>query len=752
MIQRYLSRLSKAAGIIAVMSMVITGVTDLNSQVPQGFTYQALALTATGQPMRNQDLQVRITIQSDSLGGTIFWNELHPTVTTNNSGVFSLILGKGSRIGGTAAEFADIDWSASPKFIKTEINDGSWKEMGSARLWSVPYAMVAGDVSGKLSKLEVEGISPDMDEALFVVKNLAGDTVFAVFNEGVRINVGSGDGKAAKGGFAIGSMEESKAGTTDLMRVTLDSTRIYVSSSQAKPVKGGFAIGSFEESKSGTEPFLLLTPDNYLIGHLAGQALTTGKYNSFFGYESGSKNTSGSNNAFMGYYAGRNNTIANNNVFIVNGSGLNNQSGKNNLFLGTLSGSSNISGSRNVFIGNKSGQSSQTGYSNVFIGDSVGVASTSGARNVYIGSMAAISNTTGRDNIVIGYQTGMNGTYGSQNIFIGNYSGKANRTSQNLFIGEYSGEFNTTGTRNSFIGFFAGQANVIGEMNTYVGQMAGMDNIKSRNTFVGYWAGGNNVNGQYNTFLGWRAGQANGGSNNVFLGYSAGEGNTGNGNVFVGYEAGFLSGSVSNQLYISNASGTPLIFGDFSSKYVTVNGRHNVTGNSSAWISEFRNDGNLTSRYGIRIQAGTYDASGTNYMIGFYDGDGSYEGAITLASGSLSLIQASDERLKTDIRATGINAVDLVGRLRVTDYRFRESPDAVHTGFIAQEAEKVFPEMVNYNQEHDTYGVDLTRLVPILTKAIQEQQLIIEQQNSELEKLKAEFEELKALVKSGMVR
>ncbi|MFO7574901.1 MAG: hypothetical protein R6W67_07065 [Bacteroidales bacterium] len=480
MIQQNLARLSKVAGSIAIMSVLITGVTDLKSQVPQGFTYQALALTPTGQPMRDKALQVRITIQSDSLGGTIFWNELHPSITTNYSGVFTLTIGKGSRIGGTAAVFSDIDWSITPRFIKTEVNDGTWHNMGSARLWSVPYAMVANDVAGKLSKLEVAGTTPDMNEALFVVRNLSGDTVFAVFNEGVRINVGSGDGKATKGGFAIGSMEESKAGVIDLMRVTRDSTRIYVSSALTKPVKGGFAIGSFEESKSGTEPFLLLTPENYLIGHLSGQSLTTGKYNSFFGYESGSKNTSGSNNAFMGYYAGRNNTIANNNVFIGNGSGTNNQTGNNNLFLGTSSGYSNTSGSKNVFIGNSTGQANLTGYSNVFVGDSVGVSTTNGARNVYIGSMAAISNTTGRDNIVIGYQAGMNGTYGSQNIIIGNYSGKANRTNQNLFIGEYSGESNTTGDRNSFIGFFAGQANQTGTMNTYVGQMAGMNNIKSR--------------------------------------------------------------------------------------------------------------------------------------------------------------------------------------------------------------------------------------------------------------------------------
>ena len=281
----------------------------LNSQIPQGFTYQALAMTSAGEPIRNQALPVRISIQSDSLGGTLFWFELHSSVTTNNSGLFTLILGKGVKQAGIANTFADIDWSVTPKFIKTEVYNGTWNIMGSSRLWSVPYALSANSLTGTLSKLEVAGKTSLMDQALFVVRNQAGDTVFAVFNEGVRINVGNGDAKGSKGGFAIGSFDETKGSVSDLMRVTRDSTRVYISNSGTKASKGGFAIGSFDESKAGPAvPFMNLTPENYLIGHMAGEAITTGKFNSFFGYESGRNNTTGTNNAFMGYFAGRANT------------------------------------------------------------------------------------------------------------------------------------------------------------------------------------------------------------------------------------------------------------------------------------------------------------------------------------------------------------------------------------------------------------------------------------------------------------
>ena len=77
--------------------------------------------------------------------------------------------------------------------------------MGTSRFLSVPYAMTAGEISGSLKKLQVEGEVTGTDEALFEVKNKNGKTVFAVFNEAVRVYVGDGLSKASKGGFAIGS-------------------------------------------------------------------------------------------------------------------------------------------------------------------------------------------------------------------------------------------------------------------------------------------------------------------------------------------------------------------------------------------------------------------------------------------------------------------------------------------------------------------------------------------------------------------
>jgi hypothetical protein len=92
----------------------------LSSQVPQDFNYQAIAHdTSTGNPIVST-IDVEITIQSDSLGGTEFWKELHSSVTTNSYGLFTIVVEKREKQTGSTEEvFSDIDWTMLPKFIHT---------------------------------------------------------------------------------------------------------------------------------------------------------------------------------------------------------------------------------------------------------------------------------------------------------------------------------------------------------------------------------------------------------------------------------------------------------------------------------------------------------------------------------------------------------------------------------------------------------------------------------------------------------
>jgi uncharacterized protein (TIGR02145 family) len=112
-----------------------------------------------------------------------------------------------------------------------------------------------------VNHLTVKGKTADMGEALFEVKNKNGQTVFAVYNEGVRIYVDNG-AKGTKGGFAIGGFGTAKAPSQNYFVVSSDSIRAYIDPNPSKGTKGGFAIGGFNQVKAANQEYLRVTADS----------------------------------------------------------------------------------------------------------------------------------------------------------------------------------------------------------------------------------------------------------------------------------------------------------------------------------------------------------------------------------------------------------------------------------------------------------------------------------------------------------
>ena len=167
--------------------------------------------------------------------------------------------------------------------------------------------------------------------------------------------------------------------------------------------------------------------------------------------------------------------------------------------------------------------------------------------------------------VFLGEQAGLvDDLSNNQNVFIGAQSGKANTTgAENTFVGRESGLKNIDGGNNTFIGKQAAFNNTSGSQNTYIGKEAGFRNIVGgENVIVGRSSGRNGSTGNENTFLGAYSGYSVAGDGNVMLGYNAGRNETG-----------------SDKLYIDNSNtSTPLIYGDFSSNQLTVNGQLKITG------------------------------------------------------------------------------------------------------------------------------------------------------------------------------
>lgn len=248
---------------IPLTAVVLLLISNMESaQTPQGFTYQAVALNASGSPITGSALEVKIGILSDTVSAAFIWEELH-NVTTNSYGVFTLIVGTGVKQQGSADNFSSIDWTVSPLYMRTSIKyQGIERIMRFARIWSVPFSMISSRTEGFSEGSRLEVISPDdeLQEPLFEVRRKDGQTVFAVYNDAVNIFVPDSSAKGKKGGFAIGGFNKSKEISQDFFSVTSDSIRMYINDNPPSKSgkKGGFAIGGFGSEKSSGKKYLSL--------------------------------------------------------------------------------------------------------------------------------------------------------------------------------------------------------------------------------------------------------------------------------------------------------------------------------------------------------------------------------------------------------------------------------------------------------------------------------------------------------------
>jgi trimeric autotransporter adhesin len=510
-------------------------------------------------------------------------------------------------------------------------------------------------------------------ESLFAVVNHLGDTVFAVYHDGVRIFVdpeakgkvggfaisGRTPTKAGEkveyfrvtpdstriyvndsvgtkgkvGGFAISGRTPTKTGVKEYFTINKDSTRIYIDSTTSKGKVGGFAISGRTPTKGGTAKFMDMTKENYFIGHQSGQQTTDGKYNSFMGYESGFSNVSGSNNSFIGYRTGYNNLSGNNNTFLGDSSGFGNTTGSGNLFVGKNSGITNTAGSYNSFIGYASGYHNTTGVNNSFLGSYSGYSNTYGNNNSFVGESAGYNNISGSGNSFIGIDAGNKNKYGNYNSYLGYQTGNNNISGNyNVFLGYQSG-FTNTSSNNSFIGYKSGYSNSSGYSNVFIGNNSGYSNTSGwDNVFIGYHAGMNHLSNNYNVYIGSQAGELDSlGHHNVFVGFHAGQFNKiGERNVFVGDGAGTDNNSGQQNVFIGFSAGNNHTGNDYNVYIGSEAGTGDLTGHENVFIGYHAGANNLSGQRNVYLGGGAGmfgTASNRNVFVGFCTGQhatGSY--------------------------------------------------------------------------------------------------------------------------------
>ena len=143
---------------------------------------------------------------------------------------------------------------------------------------------------------------------------------------------------------------------------------------------------------------------------------------------------------------------------------------------------------------------------------------------------------------------------------------------------------------------------------------------------------------------------------------------------------------------------------------------------------------------------------GTNDLNLYYDADGSGIGNPTLHgrfnAATLGSYTSSDRRLKNDIETLPVGTLQKVLQLNPASYYYNHDRERTKRafGFIAQEVEEILPELILHPENGEgTLALNYDDFTPLLTKAIQEQQKLIEEKDQriiELENRLAEMEDL----------
>ena len=520
--------------------LLIFSINIFAQNLPQGIAYQAVAVkegpysVAGENPQAiywsNKDIKVRFTILDQYPNPTGTYQEFHST-TTDDYGVFNLIIGKGTVLSG---DFKTIAWELGSAHLQVEIdfdNDDNYTVTSFERFWSVPYAFV----SNKKESNNIDSAIQALNDKITYLKNRDQDTVIG--NEGItyktidslnqvfqyKINalrandldtiVGNeiqtlaikgdslsiSDGNTVKIDFPT-NLDNDPVNEMQSLTIKGDSLSI----SDGNTVKIDFPVKPNEVwsllGNSGTND------STHFIGTTDGKNLNFRVNN-----ESAGRIDYQKNNVFFGYGTGQSIINGTNNTAIGSGALANNKNGHNHIAIGinsmlNMTPDSFVSGSwnGNIGIGNNSLREGIKGYQNYGIGNSTLLNTINGFQNIAIGEGVLMNTKNAIQNIGIGYRvlddtdSTLTGT-----LVIGNKSGQTLKLNGNLIVGHNALFASDYCELNTAVGSNTMEHNKTGSYNVTLGKSSLRYNRNgNHNTAIGYSAGSKNKSGNFNLFIG----------------------------------------------------------------------------------------------------------------------------------------------------------------------------------------------------------------------------------------------------------
>jgi hypothetical protein len=309
--------------------------------------------------------------------------------------------------------------------------------------------------------------------------------------------------------------------------------------------------------------------------------------------------------------------------------------------------------------------------------DSAGTGPATGATNaILIGNNAGRGSTNASNSVSIGSSASTNGSQNSQSVHIGSAAGAQpfGTQTESTMVGGSSG-YGGGGNRTNFFGYYSGIF-ATGATNS---------------TFIGYQAG---------------AGTSNS-TNSIFIGYNTGSfynpnktGSLGSNNIIIGTNVS-LPNSTTNSMNLGG-----VLFG--TGTYATTSGNPSIAAVT-------------TGKIGIATIPTTYTLEvGNSSVAGIVSRFTNSTGTCDINPTTTSLVCSSDETLKSNITSLDSSLTSLSALRPVTYSWNTDDTNAPQVGFIAQEVESIFPNLVFTDPTTGLKSLAYTNLIPYTVKAIQD--------------------------------
>ena len=154
-----------------VVIATLFSASNLIAQItPDGILFQAVARDANGNAAAGRTIYAKVNLLKSTATGTSVYAESFKVVSTDD-GVFTIVIGKGSRISGVAG-LSSIAWNEALYFVNIQIAiepslptpgwtaDNNYMDMGTSQLWTVPYALFSSKATIADSAMSISTIVP----------------------------------------------------------------------------------------------------------------------------------------------------------------------------------------------------------------------------------------------------------------------------------------------------------------------------------------------------------------------------------------------------------------------------------------------------------------------------------------------------------------------------------------------------------------------------------------------------------------